>query len=230
MTTEMKQKWEQNVWDAVNSLDSERLENLLQEDYDINIYDKLGRHILSRVVMGKRPTILKILLTRKDLNVNARSLVLKDSNYTPLMIAFLYNRLDNIKELLKREDVDVNATISFETNTTHNQATENVLGLAIRRGNVDMLAELLKRKDLKVNDYVYTVKSKYITYLTTPIVYAGSFGHESTSELIKVLTSRKDLKISEYEFKNFKDVQKVELQKRYENEQLKLKEKLETIK
>ena len=138
---------------------------LLQQGADVNARDRYGYTALHLAAWYDQLDVVKYLLSRNDISVNARDRFGDD--YTPLHLA---RSLDMVKYFLSRGDVDAGVRDFYHATPLHNAAASGLL---------DVVKYLLSRDDVDVNARTY--------YGVTPLHYGASL------DVVEYLSSLDDV-------------------------------------
>lgn len=135
------------------------------DDYyfpDYSIY-KTECSALFRAVDRKKHQIVKLLLSQKDIDVNSKSITIKDDidiskEIPPLGAAIENDDIEMIKILLSKSDIDVNLKIKSINNRTNKEIEydeslreETMLYYAVEKGNIEITELLLSKSEIDVN-------------------------------------------------------------------------------
>ena len=115
--------------------------------------------------------IVELLLQRKDIDINAKSISTIDNNrteMTPLYMAIKNKNIEIVKLLLSHSNINVNKKSTSKNN--ENQYNETPLHLAIRENNLAITEMLLNHPSIEVNKKSIVSKASgsttYIIYET----------------------------------------------------------------
>ena len=146
---------------------------IIQRGADINARNEMGYTPLIAAASTNQPKIVKLLLSRPEIEVNSR----QNGGQTALTLASRRNYIEVIELLLNRTDIDVNARTDKEN---------NALDRAIMGRNIEAVELLLKRPDLDVN-------AREIRYGDIPLTLAITW---SPIEVFKLLLEREDIDVN----------------------------------
>src|SRR5579875_3099404 len=93
-----------SIFEAIETNDVSILKEVIDHGANVNKRDKKGNHPLILAIARKKKEIVKYLLTLKDIDINAISLIYD----TALMTACRYNLIDIVESLLNFENIDIN--------------------------------------------------------------------------------------------------------------------------
>src|SRR5690554_1219780 len=101
----MEKETNEQLLEAILVNDVEKARNILPEIKNINLKDKYGLTYLHRAVEDNKIEIVKFILSRPDIDLNAKGI----DNYTPVLYA-ASNNLPEILQLLIQRGADIHIT------------------------------------------------------------------------------------------------------------------------
>lgn len=144
---------------------------LLADGYAADVKDEFGRSSLSWASYKGHMEVVKLLLSRKDVDVNSRD----NEASTPLLYAAAQGHGGIVEQLLAHKDIEANLENSF---------AETPLLVAARNGYLAVIKLLAARKDIDIN-----MKNKY---RQTALQFAARQGH---NHVVQYLFQRDDVEV-----------------------------------
>lgn len=144
--------------------------------------------LIALVMYGSTKLIAK-LVGRPDLNVNTLTVPDKEADYiepaTPLHLAAKSGRIDVVRLLLSRDDLDVNVRVGDEV--------DSLIQRAAHRGDHEIVGLLLTRSDLEINVPRLSPEDGRYIVEETPLQLAARAGH---TKVVRLLLGRADLHVN----------------------------------
>ncbi len=183
----LKNKIEHEYWEYIKKDEDEELNEFLEkkENKSINLntlINQEGETSLTLAAKHNSLEVLKILLSKKSINIDA----LNEKNQTSLVVSILEAEdsidRDEIIDILIRKGADVNSQYGMNA--------DNVLMLAIRKGDSYIVNKILKKNSYIIN--------KQNMLGETPLILAinSNIDRDSKEKIIKELLGNKKLNLN----------------------------------
>jgi len=176
-----RDKASQTLIAAAEQGNLEAVNKALNAGADSNAQADDGSTALMLAIQGWKLAIGRLLLKRKDIDVNVKNA----EGHTALMLAVREGSLDIVKLLLGRKDTDVNAQDKYGYTVLMVGSQKGNLNIVRSLSNLDMVRLLLKAKDIDVN--MKDVAGH------TALMWAA---REGSLDIVRLLLERKDTDIN----------------------------------
>ena len=153
---------------------SENMVYFCSVERHMDLKDESGRTPLLWAAMNGHETVVRLLIERDDVDVNAED----SDGKTPLLWAANNRHEAVVRLLIERDDVDVNAK--------DNKYGQTLLSWAAENGHEAVVRLLIERDDVDVN-------AKDNQYGQTPLSWAAKNGHEA---VVRLLIERDDVDVN----------------------------------